>query len=120
MATVSVTIAGRVYRMACAEGEEAHLEGLAQVVDAKINELRGAFGEIGDQRLTVMSAVTFADERSELLRRIDRLEAEVATLKQSTDAVETLQDDWAREVARALDEMAGRIERVTHMLNGRG
>jgi cell division protein ZapA len=120
MATVSVTIAGRVYRMACAEGEEAHLEELAQEVDAKVTELRGAFGEIGDQRLTVMAAVTFADESSELKARIARLEAEVAALKQTTDDAEVQQDGWSREVARALDEMAGRIEGVTQGLNGRG
>lgn len=62
MAHVTVTIAGRAYRMACGEGEEAHLEGLAAQVDAKIAEIRGAFGEIGDQRITVMTALTFADE----------------------------------------------------------
>jgi cell division protein ZapA len=120
MATVSVTIAGRVYRMACAEGEEAHLEELAREVDAKVTELRGAFGEIGDQRLTVMAAVTFADQSSELKGRIARLEAEVAALKQTTDDAEVQQDGWSREVARALDEMAGRIEGVTQGLNGRG
>jgi cell division protein ZapA len=120
MATVSVTIAGRVYRMACAEGEEAHLEELARTVDAKVTELRGAFGEIGDQRLTVMTAVTFADEASELKGRIARLEEEMSRLRHTTDAAETQQDDWAREVARALNEMAGRIEGVTQILNGRG
>jgi cell division protein ZapA len=120
MATVSVTIAGRIYRMACAEGEEAHLEELAREVDAKVTELRGAFGEIGDQRLTVMAAVTFADESSELKSRIARLEAELASLRHTTDAAEVQQDDWSREVARALDEMASRIEGVTQVLNGRG
>jgi cell division protein ZapA len=120
MATVSVTIAGRIYRMACAEGEEAHLEDLARAVDAKIADLRGAFGEIGDQRLIVMAAVTFADESSELRARIGRLEQEVAQMRQTTDAAEVQQDDWAREVARALDEMAGRIDGVSRLLTGRG
>ena len=120
MPTVSVTIAGRVYRMACAEGEEGHLEELARSVDAKVDELRGAFGEIGDQRLVVMAAVTFADEGSELKARIARLEAEVAALKSTTDQAETQQDDWSREVARALGEMGARIERVSQVLNGRG
>ena len=58
MAHVTVSIAGRVYRMACGEGEEAHIEGLARAVDAKIDGLRISFGEIGDQRITVMAALT--------------------------------------------------------------
>lgn len=119
MATVAVTIAGRRYRMACGEGEETHLESLANSLDAKITELRGAFGEIGDQRLIVMAALTIADEKSELLRRIAALEEEVANMRQDASAVEDLQDDWSREVARALDEMAGRIERISGTLLGR-
>ena len=61
MAHVNVTIAGRAFRMACGEGEEERLEALAQQVDSKIAEMRAAFGEIGDQRLTVMAAITFAE-----------------------------------------------------------
>ncbi len=119
MATVAVTIAGRVYRMACGEGEESHLEDLGRMLDEKINELRGAFGEIGDQRLIVMAAITLADEKSEHERRIAALEAEVARLKRSTDAAESQQDDWSRQVIRALHEMAERIVRVTHAPNRR-
>ena len=36
MPQVTVTIAGKAYRMACAEGEEAHLAGLAALYDDKI------------------------------------------------------------------------------------
>ena len=66
MTQVSVTIAGRSYRMACAEGEEQHLESLALAYDEQIGEMRKNFGEIGDMRLHVMAALTFADQISEL------------------------------------------------------
>ena len=62
MATVAVVIAGRSYRMACGEGEEGHLQSLARHVDQTLAQLRKGFGEIGDQRLTVMTAITIADE----------------------------------------------------------
>ena len=51
MPQVVVTIDGKTFRMACAEGEEDHLTGLAAEVDDRVNELRKSFGEIGDQRL---------------------------------------------------------------------
>lgn len=62
MPQVTVTIAGRVYRMACGENEEAHLEGLAADLDQRITDLRKGFGEIGDMRLHVMAALSVADE----------------------------------------------------------
>ena len=76
MAQVNVRIAGRIYRMACGDGEEGHLTGLAARLDDKIVELRGAFGEIGDGRITVMAALTIADQLAEAERRIAALEAE--------------------------------------------
>jgi hypothetical protein len=45
MPHVSVTIAGRHYRMACDEGQEEHLMRLARDIDSRILDLRGAFGE---------------------------------------------------------------------------
>ena len=65
MAQVSVSIGGRSYRLACNPGEEDHLEALARRVDEQIREMRASFGEIGDQRLTVMAALKIADEVAE-------------------------------------------------------
>ena len=77
MPQVTVTIAGKAYRMACADGEEAHLAGLAQLFDGKIGEMRRTFGEIGDMRLHVMAAITIADDLAEgvgrAAERIERL-----------------------------------------------
>ena len=68
MPQVSVTINGRQFRMACEEGEEARLARLAEDLDARIGRLRQRFGEIGDTRLTVMAALTIADELAEIDR----------------------------------------------------
>ena len=84
MPQVNVTIAGRSYRMACGEGEEAHLEGLAAAFEAKIAEMRGTFGEIGDMRLHVMAAITLADELPRGQEADRALEAEVAHSTAST------------------------------------
>ena len=76
MAQVKVTIGGRAYRLACNEGEEPHLEALAREVDAKFAAMHKSFGEIGDQRLIVMAALTIADEVAEARAKIAALEAE--------------------------------------------
>lgn len=116
MAHVTVTIAGRAYRMACGDGEEQHLQTLADIVDAKIIELKGAFGEIGDQRITVMASLTFADELSEARRRIGVLEAECEDLRRAHDAAAVQVDDRDHQVAQSLAHAAGRIEQICHTL----
>ncbi len=118
MAQVSVTIDGKKYRLACNEGEEGRLEQLAGMVDEKINELRQAFGEIGDQRLVVMAALTFADQfteardRSEVARErvrsdASRSEAVAATL----DGLGANSRIWPRASPAARTPEAARIER---------
>ncbi len=117
MATVGVTIAGRTYRMACGEGEESHLQDLARHVDVTLAGLRKGFGEIGDTRLVIMTAITVADELSEAKRRIASLEEELAGLATTRSQGDAARDAVAEDVAAALDAVSGRIERVAQALN---
>jgi cell division protein ZapA len=113
MAELTVTIGGRAYLLACDEGEEARLGDLAQLVDAKISSIRQRFGALGDQRLNIMAAITFADEWAEANERMRELEAELARLKMATLGV----PEWVERLASSLGEAAQRIERVAQELN---
>ena len=116
MAHVTVTIAGRAYRMACDDGQEEHLSRLGQEVDARIDDLRKAFGEIGDQRLSVMAAITLADELSELRRRHRALEQELQSERVRL-AVATQRSELAeRTVSDAFTKAAERMERLAREL----
>jgi cell division protein ZapA len=117
MSQVNVTINGRQFRMACEDGEEAHLMHLAEDLDLRISRLRTRFGEIGDTRLTVMAALTLADELSETKEKLQRIEPELATLHDaSVDSADRAQSTQAA-VAAALNAAAERIEMVTKQLN---
>jgi cell division protein ZapA len=116
MAQVTVTIGGRTYRLACNEGEEPHLEGLARKVDAKIDEIRGSFGEIGDQRLIVMAALTIADELSEARRAIAALEGQAAEAADLDSATRRDADHQIALAAEALGEASHRIESLAAAL----
>lgn len=117
MSQVTVTIAGKTYRMACADGEEAHLEGLAASFDARIEEMRAAAGEIGDMRLHVMAAITLADELSEAKRRIAALEQEMAEMKRFYSAGDHRIQLAEARFAESVQNVAERIERLARSLN---
>jgi cell division protein ZapA len=117
MPMIQVTIAGRSYRMACGEGEEAHLEGVAAAFEAKIAELRGSFGEIGDMRLHVMAALTIADELSEAKRRLEDLEIEAASLRALAAAGEERRETMHARTAEGIARAAERIERLARSLS---
>ncbi|MBK3395557.1 MULTISPECIES: cell division protein ZapA [Methylobacterium] len=116
MPQVTVTIAGKTYRMACGEGEERHLEGLAASFDARIGDMRKAFGEIGDMRLHVMAALTLADELAETKRRMEAMERETAALRESSDAGTAEREGAEARLAETVQRTAERIERLAKRL----
>ena len=112
MAQVNVTISGKSYRIACEDGQEDHLRAMASKLDQSIVELRERFGEIGDQRLTVMAAITLEDRVQELERRMEALQGEIAALNGSSATVAEQQAARRGELANAIDSLAERIETI--------
>jgi cell division protein ZapA len=110
MSQVNVTISGKLYRMACDDGQEEHLGRLAERLDQTIERLREEFGEIGDQRLAVMAAITMADQNSEAERRLSQLESKVAGMEEARAAVVERQQSSEMAVARSIEAMAERVE----------
>lgn len=117
MAHVNVTINGRQFRMACDDGQEEHLMRLAADVDGKVDQLRGAFGEIGDTRLTVMAAIMVADEMADMKRRLRAAEAELAELREANALIQQQAETRAASAASTLDEAAATVERIVARLN---
>lgn len=114
MPQVAVQINGKVYRMACDEGQEAHLLDLAQRFDRYINSLKGSFGEIGDQRLTVMAGVMVTDELVELQHKVAGLENELAKIRTGIDKSEAAERE--AQLAQAIGKTAERIEGISKKL----
>jgi cell division protein ZapA len=117
MAAISTTINGRQFRLACEDGQEEHLTKLAEDLDRRIVELRKKFGEIGDVRLTVMAALTIADELSESMKRIHRLEEELVAMQDARIATSDRTKEASAAVAHAFNSAAERLESITKKLN---
>lgn len=116
MAQLSVTIDGKQFRMACEDGQEAHLEKLAAHLDQRVKTMRESFGEIGDLRLAVMAALMVCDEYYEEKRRNETLQesAQHDRAARSEAAESVNQRDNA--IAAAIDGLTQRIERITRSL----
>ena len=117
MSQVNVTINGRKFRMACEDGQESRLTQLAADFDQRIEQLRASFGEIGDTRLTVMAALTVADELAEASGKLRRLEAEFASLQDARVTTAEKAKTTQATVSAALTSAAERIEGLAKRLN---
>ena len=117
MSSVSISINGKQFRVACEAGQERRVTALAEDFDQRISSMRARFGEVGDARLTVMAAMMIGDELLDANARIERLEAEINALNDARAGLNDRASRTEAAVVGALEAAADRIERMTLALS---
>lgn len=120
MPEVNVEINGRKYRMACEEGQEAHLMGLAERFNRHIDAFKGDFGEIGDNRLTVMAGIAVLDELADAERRMELLKQDMAELTAAGEALTLEAEELERKFAKRMNEAARKVESIATAIDETG
>jgi cell division protein ZapA len=116
VAQVNLTVNGRVYRMACDDGEEDHVIELGARFDEAIDELRKALGEIGDQRLMVMAGILMTDRLDDTERRLKKAEQEIRELRENRRDALSRFEQIEENFVENLEAAAARIERIAQRL----
>ncbi|MGE5538096.1 MAG: cell division protein ZapA [Gemmatimonas sp.] len=110
MGQVTVNVNGRAYDIACDDGQEEHVAGLASYVDDRVAELARSIGQVGDARLLVMASLLIADELVEAAREIQTLKARSEA--EVEERVMARESDGIDALATRLEELAARLERA--------
>jgi len=116
MPLVNVMVNGRAYTIACDEGEEDHLKALAADVDTKVRELLSSVGQVGDQRLMLMSALLLADELHAATVKLDQARAELAAERGTREELSGRVERSEAVAADALENAVRRIEDIAAKL----
>ena len=114
MAQVEVTVNGRTYVVACEDGEEAHLEELAEYLNGQVKELAESLGQVGEARLILMAGLLLADELFDAVARVKTLQGEVEAASQAgTKTLKAAGDRAADDIgalSKRIDEVAQRLQ----------
>ena len=120
MADVLVEIDGKKYRMACEDGQEEHLLALANRFNKTVLDLKGDFGQVGDNRLVVMAAIAVLDELGEAEKRIDSLKADIAEHTTAGRDLTIEAEEMEQKFARRLAEAARKVEAIATAIDETG
>ena len=120
MPEVVVEVNDRKYRMACEEGQEAHVMALAERFNRQVDRFKDAFGEVGDNRLTVMAGIALMDELEEAERKIAALRQNIVELTQAGNELTQESEELERSFAKRLNEVARKIEAISTAIDETG
>jgi len=120
MPNVDVEINGKKYRMSCEEGQEAHLLDLADRFNRTVEQLKGGFGEIGDNRLIVMAGIAVLDELAEAEKRIEDLKADIADLTTAGRELTLEAEELEQKFAKRLADAARKVEAIATAIDETG
>jgi cell division protein ZapA len=109
MATVDITVNGRHHIVQCGDGEEGRVRRLAAYIDKRVADLAKGQAQGGDTRLLLMATLLIADELSDALDEIKRLQT---TLDQRVREVEHRSAAAVERVAKHLDAIAAELEKA--------
>jgi cell division protein ZapA len=83
MANVSIKFNGKDFILSCDDGQEEHLEELLEHINKKFNDLKNDLGNIGENKLLLITSVKIMDEYFETKKKIDQKKIELQNLSEN-------------------------------------
>jgi cell division protein ZapA len=117
MANVSIKFNGKEFLLSCDDGQEEHLEELLIQLNQKFNELKNDLGNIGENKLLLITAVKVMDEYYETKKKVEQKKNELKDLSNKFRELKNLvydyrdkKEDEIKELNKRHDDLKLEIE----------
>ena len=118
MANVNIKFNGKDFLLSCDDGQEEHLEELINHINNKFSELKSSLGNIGENKLLLITSVQIMDEYFETKKKVDQKKNEVKELSDKFRELKSLVYDYKdtkegelNKLAQAHEDFKKEIER---------
>ena len=90
MANVSIKFNNKEFLLSCEDGQEEHLEELLIQINQKFNDLKNNLGNLGENKLLLITAVKIMDEYYETKKKVNQKKDELKDLSNKFKELKTL------------------------------
>ena len=105
MANVSIKFNNKEFLLSCEDGQEDHLEELLIQINKKFNELKNNLGNLGENKLLLITAVKIMDEYYETKKKVDQKKNELKDLSNKFRELKTLIYDYRDKKEEEIKEL---------------
>ena len=117
MANVSIKFNGKEFLLSCDDGQEEHLEELLIHINQKFNTLKNNLGNLGENKLLLITAVKVMDEYYETKKKVEQKRIELKDLSNKFKELKSLiyeyrdrKEKEIKELNDNHDELKNKIE----------
>ncbi len=105
MANVSIKFNGKEFLLSCDDGQEEHLEELLIQLNQKFNELKNNLGNLGENKLLLITAVKVIDEYHETKKKVEQKKTELKNLSNKFRELKSLVYDYRDKKEEEIKEL---------------
>ena len=117
MANVNIKFNGKEFLLSCDDGQEEHLEELAIYLNEKFNNLKNSLGNIGENKLLLITSISVLDEYYETKKKINLQKKEIKNLIEKFKELKSLvynykdlKENEISELSKNQDNLKNEIE----------
>ena len=105
MANVSIKFNGKEFLLSCEDGQEEHLEELLIQINQKFNNLKNDLGNLGENKLLLITAVKVMDEYYETKKKVDQKKDELRNLSNKFKELKSLIYEYRDKKEQEIGEL---------------
>ena len=105
MANVNIKFNGKEFLLSCDDGQEEHLEELLTHINEKFNSLKNDLGNIGENKLLLITSVQIMDEYFETKKKIEQKKNELQNLSNKFRELKSLVYDYRDKKEEEMKEL---------------
>ena len=105
MANVSIKFNNKEFLLSCEDGQEEHLEELLIHINQKFNDLKNNLGNLGENKLLLITAVKIMDEYYETKKKVDQKKNELKDLSNKFKELKSLIYDYRDKKDKEINEL---------------
>tara|TARA_Y100000591_G_scaffold323397_1_gene341163 strand:- start:1231 stop:1674 length:444 start_codon:yes stop_codon:yes gene_type:complete len=105
MANVSIKFNGKEFLLSCEDGQEDHLEELLIQINQKFNHIKNDLGNLGENKLLLITAVKVMDEYHETKKKVDQKKDELKNLSSKFKELKSLIYEYRDRKEQEINEL---------------
>ena len=105
MANVSIKFNGKEFLLSCEDGQEEHLEELLIHINQKFNDLKNELGNLGENKLLLITAVKVMDEYYDTKKKVEKKKDELKDLSNKFRELKSLVYDYREKKEKEVNEL---------------